>query len=254
MKKLALACSTFLLILSSCSSSSDSSSSSTDLKLHQLIITGSADANTATYTYSGNKLLRIDNSADGSYEKVYYTGNLVTKFEYYDDTNTLLEKTTYTYNSDNKLASYTYVDFDGDTAEKEVFTYNSNGTVSSSYSFANSASEDPTDVVTTRVITIIDGEVHSTVSTGDDNTTYTYTYDTKNNPYKNILGFDKLGGYADNENLGVIHNIVTESHQSAGSSAVTDTYTYTYNSSDFPTTAIVTETGTTMETLQYIYE
>lgn len=254
MKKVILGFSALILILSSCSSSSDSSSSSSTLKLHQQIITGNpADNNTATYTYNGNKLLRIDNT-DGTYTKVYYTGDLVTKFEYYDDTNFLIEQSTYTYNAENKLASYTYLGFEQDTAEKEVFTYNANGTISSSYYYGNSATAAPTDLQTTRLITLLDGEVHTTVSTGNDNTTYTYTYDTKNNPYKNILGFDKLGGYADGENLGIMHNIVTESHQNPGSSAITDNYAYTYNSSDFPLTSIVSESGITKETVQYIYE
>ena len=175
MKKLALACSVFLLILSSCSSSSDSSSSST-LKLHQQIITdNSGISDTDTFTYNGNKLLRID-SSDGSYTKAYYTGNLITKFEDYDDTDTLIEQSTYTYNSDSKLESYIYLDFVQDTAEKEVFTYNANGTISSSYYYGNSSSATPTDMVTTRVITLLDGEVHTTVSTGNDDSTYTYTY------------------------------------------------------------------------------
>lgn len=254
MKNLALACSAFLLILSSCSSSSDSSSSSGNLKLHQQIITNDfGDSNTATYTYNGDKLLRIDNSADGSYSKVYYTGNLVSKFEDYDDTDTMIEKSTYTYNSDNKLASYTYFNYGDDAAEKEVFTYNANGTISSSYYFSDSASVTPTDLATTRVITLVDGEVYTVVSTGDNNSTYTYTYDTKNNIYKNILGFDKLGGYADGENLGIMHNIVTESYQDGGGTQ-TDNYTYTYNSSNFPITAIITESGVTQQTEQYIYE
>lgn len=254
MKKVILGFSALLLILSSCSPSSDSSSSSSTLKLHQQIITGSgADDNTETYTYNGDKLVRIDNSVDGSYTKVYYTGDLVTKFEDYDNTDFLFGKSIYTYNAENKLASYISSDFDQDTAEKEVFTYNTNGTISSSYYYGDSATTVPTDLVTTRVITLLDGEVHTVVSTGDDNSTYTYTYDSKNNPYKNILGFDKLGGYADGENLGIMHNIVTETHVNAGVTS-TDNYAYTYNSSDFPLTSVVSVLGITMETVQYIYE
>ena len=255
MKKLAIACSAFLLILSSCSSSSDGGGASSSLKLHQQSITdNSGISETDTFTYNGNKLLRID-SSDGSYTKAYYTGNLITKFEDYDDTDTLIEQSTYTYNSDNKLASYIYLDFEQDTAEKEVFTYNADGTISSSYYYGNSASATPTDMVTTRVITLLDGEVHTTVSTGDDDSTYTYTYDTKNNPLKNILGYDKLAGYADGENLGIMHNIVTEAHLDGNSGVTyTDNYVYTYNSSDFPLTSVVSQSGITMETVEYIYE
>ena len=72
---------------------------------------------------------------------------------------------------------------------------------------------------------------------------------------KNILGYDKLAGYADGENLGIMHNIVTEAHLDANSGVTyTDNYAYTYNSSDFPLTSVVSQLGITMETVQYIYE
>ncbi|MDI1315767.1 hypothetical protein [Flavobacterium sp.] len=252
MKKIVLACSALLLMLSSCSSS-DSNSSSSNQKLRQEITTDNAgNSDTQTFTYTGDKLLRV-NDSDGTYYKAIYTGNLITKLEGYDDTDALIDQSTFTYNSNNKLASYIYLDFEQDTAEREVFAYNSDGTISSSYYYGNSASATPTDLVTTRTITLLDGEVVSIVSTGDDNSSYTYTYDTKNNPYKNILGYDKIAGYADAGNRGVLRNIVTETRVTTGFT-YTDNYSYTYDTSDFPLTSSISQSGMTMETVQYIYE
>jgi hypothetical protein len=252
MKKFALAFSALFMILTSCSSDSSSSSSS-EVLLKNEIVTDASDGSsyTMTYTYSGTNLTKISYDDDGSYDKVYYTGDLITKIEYFDDADVLEERTTYTYNSDSKLTSYVSVDYINDNGEREVYTYNADGTVSGvSY---NGDSVTQTTPGSTRTITFSNGEVISEVSTSGSGSNITYTYDTKNHPYKNIKGFDKIGAYSDSDNIGVTHNLLTRV-QTSGTFTNTQNYSYTYNSDNYPLTMSSSVLGVVQETVQYIYQ
>jgi hypothetical protein len=252
MKNVALAFSALFMILTSCSSDSSSSSSS-EVLLQNEIVTDASDGSsyTMTYMYSGTNLTKISYDDDGSYDKYYYTGDLITKIEFFDDADVLKEKTTYTYNSDSKLASYVSVNYVNDNGEREVYTYNTDGTVSGVSYYGDSVTQ--TTPSSTRTITLSNGEVISEVSTSGSGTTFTYTYDTKNHPYKNIKGFDKIGAYSDSDNIGVAHNILTRVRTS-GTITNTENNSYTYNSDNYPLTASSSTLGVVYETVQYIYQ
>lgn len=254
MKNFALSFSALFMILTSCSSD-ESSSSSSELLLKKEIVTDSSDGSsyTMTYNYSGTNLTKISYSDDGSYDKFYYEGDLIAKIEFYDDTDFLEAKVTYTYTSDGKLASYVSLDFVNDDGDREVYTYNANGTVSGVSYFGDSVSQNIPG--TTRTISFSNGEVSSEVSSsgfGSD-TSYTYTYDTKNNPYKNIKGYSNIAAYSDSDNTGVSHNLLTRVRTS-GSITNTNDFTYTYNSDDYPLTVSGSTAGVVNETIQYIYQ
>lgn len=258
MKKITLALSALLLILILTSCSSDSSSPSPSISgalLKNEIVTDPSDGSsyTMTYTYSGTNLTQIAYDDDDSYDKFYYTGDLITKIEFYDDTDFLEGKVIYTYNSDNKLASYVSVDYVNDNGDREVYTYNSDGTVSGVSYYGDSVSQNTPS--TTRTISFSNGEVSSEVTTSGSGSisTYTYTYDTKNNPYKNITGYNKIAAYADSDNTGVAHNVVTRVRTS-GAFTNTSNYSYTYNSSDYPLTLSSSTSGIVNESIQYIYQ
>lgn len=250
MKNFALTFSALFMILMSCSS--DSSSSSSEILLKNEIVTDPSDGSsyTMTYTYNGTNLTKISYDDDGSYDKFYYTGDLITKIEFFDDTDFLEGKTTYTYNSDNKLTSYVSLDYLSDDGEREVYTYNTNGTVSGVSYYGDLVTQ--TTPSSTRTITLSNGEVISEVSTSGSNS-FTYTYDTKNHPYKNIKGFDKIGAYSDSDNLGVNHNLLTRV-QTSGTFTNTQNYSYTYNSDNYPLTMSSSVLGVVQETVQYIYQ
>ena len=81
-----------------------------------------------------------------------------------------------------------------------------------------------------------------------------YTYDTKNNPFKNITGGDKIN-FINIEAIGVSRNILTDTYTSTFTNTELFTTTYTYNSLDFPLTESEIE-GTdpsTVVTTQYTY-
>ena len=74
----------------------------------------------------------------------------------------------------------------------------------------------------------------------------------KNNPFKNVTGFDKIG-YEEGYTQGVNKNILTI----LGTAFTSDdaTYDYTYNSNNYPTNVLETFTFSGMTTsTQYFYE
>lgn len=240
MKKLALACGAFLLMLSSCSSSSDSSSSSTndDVLVSKTVETYALDGTVITtdYTYSGKKMVQ-ETDDDGTHTEYTYAGNLITKIEYYDDTDTLEQTELFTYNGSSQLASYTRLEHFDDLGYKDTYVYNSNGTVSSTSNSGDLSSQD--DLVGTAIIHFEDNEVSLVEEFSDVGTqtgTRTYTYDTKKNPFKNVIGFDKLT-FVENEAIGIHHNIVSDNHTEFGI-LTTYTTTYTYNTENFPLTQL----------------
>ena len=238
MKKLALACSAFLLILSSCSSSSDSSSSSTDdVLVSKTVETYALDGSMVTtdYTYSGKKIVS-ETDDDGTHTEYTYTGNLITKIEYYDDTDTLEQTELFTYNGSSQLDSYTRLEHFDDLGYKDTYVYNSNGTVSSTSNSGDLSSQD--DLVGTAIIHFEDNEVSLVEEFSDLGTptaTRTYTYDTKKNPFKNVVGFDKIT-FVENEAIGIHHNILADNYNDG--TVTTYTTVYTYNASNFPLTAV----------------
>lgn len=237
MKKLALACSAFLLILSSCSSDSDDNPSNTDdnILVSKTIETYANDGSTVTtnYTYSGKKILR-ETDDDGVYQEYTYTGNLITKIEYYD-VDVLEETEIFAYNSSSQLVSHVRLEHFDDLGHRETFEYNPNGTVSSISYIGDLSSQD--ELQGNSIIYFENGEVSKVEEYDADTLTGTrlYTYDTKVNPFKNIIGFDKIQ-FVENEAIGIHHNITSDSYDNFG--ITTYTTTYTYNENNFPLTAV----------------
>lgn len=224
--------------LTSCSSSGDSSpATESDVLLKKTVETYANDGSTITtnYTYNGKKLVRATDS-DGVYEDFTYTGDLITNIKTYD-ASVLMQEQFFTYNSSNKLVTYVIKDYDSGDGNKETYTYNSDGTVSvTTYSGDTITQTTPRSTGTIHLangdVTRVDLDVTDVSSY---TSTVTYTYDTKNSPYKNITGIDKIS-FIGGESSGTGHNILTDHYTSSLSSDVTTTTTYTYNSLNFPLT------------------
>ena len=104
MKKLLYLFAFLMVVLSSCTSDNDDTSSPVLLTRYvETLEDGSTF--TMNFNYNGNKLLGSTGDFNSS-TTVTYTGNLITKIEYYTDT-TLDQKDIFTYNTDNKLITYT---------------------------------------------------------------------------------------------------------------------------------------------------
>lgn len=237
-----------LFALASCSSDDNStdSNTSTDVLVKRIIYTQEDEDginDMIAYSYDGNKLSEA-NYLDGTKEKYYYSGDLITKIEYLHGGEVEYQDV-FTYNSNGKLIEYKLEDFIEDWEEKHTFVHNADNTITETYD----------GVVST--LTIENGEVVKKVQAGYD--TYKYTYDTKNSPFKNVTGFSEIS-YASqgdfelqgrSRNISVIRN-ETKSHDYMKN-------TFQYDSNDFPTSvvskAIFEETGSNVQTLtvQYFY-
>ncbi len=252
MKKLALAFSALLLILSSCSSSDSSSSSTTDVLPKKSIYTDDDGTYTTLFTYNGNKIVTAISDDDTSIEFTY-TGDLITKIEYFEGS-TLDQTDTYTYNSSNQLVTFLRITYLDDYGDRTTYVYNSDGTISFTDYSGDSTSQ--TMVDRNGKIFFENNELVKTeFYIGSSSTlfnTLTYTYDTKNNPFKNVTGFDKTG-YDEGYTQGVNRNILTILGTAFNSDDAT--YDYTYNSSNYPTNVLETFTFSGMTTsTQYFYE
>ena len=131
------------------------------------------------FTYDGNKI--VSEITDGRWKSVYtYTGDLITKIQSFDY-DELYYTTEYTY-SNGKLISR----FIKNIKTQQPYSYMTNyvhnldGTVSYSSNSGNGK------------LTFKDGKLINDGST-------TYEYDTKNNPFKNILGINVLSLDDDSE-------------------------------------------------------
>jgi len=93
------------------------------------------------------------------------------------------------------------------------------------------------------------------VSYYENDYSYVYEYDTKNNPRKNVLGLSLLLEDEDSS----VNNVVKQTSTSGSGANIrtsTTTYTYTYNANNYPTEMVRNyQSGTSVETVttQYIY-
>ncbi|HSD14888.1 MAG TPA: hypothetical protein VLB74_09595 [Flavobacterium sp.] len=238
MKKLFSLFSVLVLLISSCSddggASSDSGFNINGTKLKRATANFGATGNTTQdYYYDGNKLTRMV-SSDGSYFKYTYTGELITKIEFFQN-NVLEEVNFLEYNNDNELIARKQIR--GNTGYKVVYTYNNDGTISISAYTGDSVNQDtPTDlnkkvffenglVSKIESYMFIDGNLE-TLSTN-------YTYDSANAPTSLILGYDKLAFY-DQGNFQNIHNVTTITYASSVNDVVdVDEMVNVYNTDNF---------------------
>ncbi|AYN04475.1 hypothetical protein [Flavobacterium sp. 140616W15] len=224
-----------VLILSSCSKDDDYENDSANVLLRKEI---GKENNKVTYSseyvYNGNRIVSI---GDVSFT---YTGNYITK--------QASAYITYEFGYDNgKLVSYTEK-FTGDISfYKTVYIHNVDGTVSfKEYYVFNSMETERSR----GNLQFVDGNlVKKEYVMKDNNEVVTQTiikeYDTKNNPYKNILGCDLL--FDDDRFLSILNgnknNLVkTTSTASNIKEFFSDSlqksisiFEYSYNSKGFPT-------------------
>lgn len=247
MKKILCLFGALTFALTSCSSDDDSSGSpSSDLVLLKKTITTNSDGEkiTTIYKYDGNKVISITDG--GEFNRYFtYSGDLITRIEYRYPNGEIEQINTYEY-KDGKLVTFVRVTPEEDWGDKEVYTYNGDGTVTSqSYSGDSKSQTFKGDYAT---IKFVNGEV-SEIITGEDSGSHKYTYDTKNSPLKNILGFDKLA-FEDGGAEGVNHNMLTD--RDITENDLWKNSTYTYNENGYPVKE-VDKGSDTPGTTEYFY-
>lgn len=254
MKKLLYLFSAIALTLTSCSSDDDSNNNSSNVTLIKKIILTSDDEeddsywnNTITFTYNGTKL--VESIEDDNYKTVYtYTGDLITKIEYFDGT-VLDEYELFSYNSNGKLVEYRSI---GDDSEiKFTYAYNANGTVSVN-EYQGEVGNPTLLPGSSSTYTFTDGELTAI----DDSV---YVYEDKNNPFMNVTGFKEimLPEFADDYMIAFGRNKMMTSNYDINNTTEGIFATHTYNSNNFPTSSVINAnffgsfTGTV--NVQYFY-
>lgn len=250
MKKIVLSLITILFfqLFYSCSNNDDNSI--TPILPTQVIETveynGNTEIYTANITYDGNKMVRQDYGLD--IVDLTYTGDLITKFEYKRN-NVVIQRNEYTYDNNERLINYKRFEFDdiiGDYGTNVNYDYNTDGSVN----FTRYSGYLPNlNLSSSGTITLNQENLVSTIafSNGDS---YAYSYDTKNNPFKNILGVDKIP-FEDDEANSFFRNYISIDKTNSGFSYTTS-FIHNYNSNDYPGQTIEND-GYEIVTTQYIY-
>lgn len=245
MKKFLLLFCAMTLALTSCSSDDSNDDSSDSVLLKKIVLTGSGGKTTVNYTYDGNKLVSIIDNFKVINMHYTYTGDLITKIEFKFPDGSIEQTNTFSYGTDGKLVTFVKVESDGDElwGYKEVYTYNANGTVS----VKGYSGDEKTQTIAsgTSVITFVNGDVSEITSTNSPN--HKYTYDSKNNAAKNILGLDKIA-FVDGEGTDVFHNELSDTSDEE----IWSTYSFTYNSDGYPEKSTSNEEGESF-TSEYFY-
>ena len=246
----------FLLTISCSSSDADAPSNQTiddSILLKRMIqtTTGSVQNVVSTdFTYSGNKLVTITNDND-FIQRYFYTGDLITRMEWTVDNSGIPIVYVYSYNNNDQLVMMTKTDNLVNQSLRITYAYNSDNTIIlNAYSRTENSEEefdssskyymnDSNDIVR-----IEDYDQSGTLITK----TTTFVYDSKNNPFKNVLGWGKLligrrGFYA---------NVTSMVSSIEG----TQTSTYQYNNDAFAIAESRSYSGNpgVVDALQYIYE
>ena len=249
MKKIFAMAAIALFMVSCSDDDSNSTNQENAVLVKKMIDTDEDGTYTNILTYDGNKIISMVGT-DGSTTEYTYTNGLLSKEETTYDS-AIYEKTTYEYNSNNKLVSSTFYEYADDAnayAVKSVYTYNSDNTITATTYKGDENSQ--TELSGTRTITMTNGNIIK-YSVLYDGTTVpvvtTRTYDTKNNPFKNVFAYDVMVLAALE---GGNNNVLTENVDSLGTPSTT--YEYLYNSDNYPTKATIDEGGY-IYTTEYFY-
>lgn len=219
------------MLIASCSSDSGSDSAADGTVLLTKIIRESANGSTniSTYTYDGRKM--ITSALTYSSSKLYYSGNLITKIESRDNNDHLMSVFTFEYNASEKLMQHRLVSPDIEVDHRTTYVYNDDNTISVNFYRTFDGTE---TLQLQKYFLDAEGEIIKIEKYGTTGTEINlYTYDTKNNPFRNVAGFDKLLNLV---SLGMKHNILS-THQTAIDGTITHyEKNITYNDSGYPLT------------------
>lgn len=236
MRKLYYLCVVVTLLLCSCSGDDGASGSGYSIdgtKLRRTISTLGGTVVTGETIYDGNKIISTT-SSDGTSFHYTYTGNLITKMEFYRDGN-IEDTTVLNYNND-KLTGYTSLR--GDAGYRVAYTYNNDGTISiAAYTGDLTNQNNQTDL--NKKVFFQDGlviaiEEYKIINGNPEILRTSYTHDNANSPSSGILGHDKLTMY-DQGVSNYSHNVTSITKTATNSSEVyVSNITYLYNASNLP--------------------
>jgi hypothetical protein len=243
MKKKLLLLAITATFLVSCSSEDSSNNPASGPLVKTMIIDSPNPADddyNLLFTYSGDKLLNVKDSGV-LIEQYIYTGDKLTRINHPEDnTYTLIEY------SGDQVSKFTEYDPDFDSATKTLVTYSGNTFTRTLYEGDLSTQ---TTLILTEVCTVQNGNItqYTRTSFGTSNTE-TVTYDTKNNPFKNISNYAVFQVL----NSDIDGNLNNET----ASSTIGNNYTinYTYDAENYPLTELTFDASSVLrESISYTY-
>ena len=212
----------------------------------KIIYPSAFETDTTSFSYNGNKLDKI--KYGNTISKYFYNNDFITKIDLSDLGGTVYSSITYDYDSSGRLSQVkrTNVDIDQSMAVKSTFQYNSNGTMTvTDYTGDNFTQE---TISATHIYFIgTNNEIASiqTTPVGGSTETTTYSYDTKNNPLKNVTGMNSLRL----TNLGNKFNVQSITYTGFPN----ESYVYTYTSDSYPHTVTHIIDGVENSQAEYFY-
>lgn len=231
------------LFLSSCSSDDSSSNTASGPLVKTMIIDNANPADddyNLLFTYSGDKLLNVKDSGV-LIEQYIYTGDKLTKINHPED-NTYID---IEYTGD-QVSKFTEYDPDFDSATKTLVTYSGSTFTRTVY---DGDMTTQTTLILTEVCTLQNGNIaqYTRTSFGTTNTE-TVTYDTKNNPFKNISNYAIFQVL----NLDIDGNLNNETASSTF--GINYTVSLIYNADDYPVTEVTRNVSNAIqESVSYTY-
>jgi len=180
------------VVFASCSKDDDSISEEKLLLPKKEIYTNASypqENSTVSYVYDGNKIVSLTYD-NGDKTNFTYTGNFITSAVYTESYGgrTYSTTTTFTYEN-NRLKSYLEVYSDSSSSRKKIYTYNENGTISTKTVLINPETQEESNYENSLFTLDSKGNIVKAEFNGYTNT---IEYDTKNSPFKNVLGYSLL--------------------------------------------------------------
>jgi hypothetical protein len=258
MKKLiAMAAVAMTMMIASCSGDdSDSTNNNPNENgplLTKMIETYDEEIFTTYYHYDGNKLTGTTTDG-GHYSEYTYTDDKLTKYEYFTEDDILIDKNLFTYNAEGKLSELLEIHFFDDESyyTKTVYTHNSNGNISVSLYSGDETEQN--ELLSTGTVVVQNGNIMSIALNYVDGESWvdTFTYDNKNDSFKNVFASDVLALRSIFDNGGGwTNNVLTidTTYPEGGDY----TFTYTYNSEGYPITSSDTFEGEPDGEYQFFY-
>lgn len=216
-------------------SKADDVASTANVLLKKTIQTQGDKTITTNFSYNDNKIATII-SDNGLKQQFTYTGDLITKIEVFND-DKLQQTFTYEYNSDKQVITFNSID-KLNLSVKETYVYNADSTVSVAKYIGSGTSLSASPFMS--IISFEKGEISMIQYQSPDLVTK-FTYDTKNNPLRNVIGLDRIA-YA-GEASSALHNVVKMENVGA----VTFSTQYTYNPDNYPVKSTQSSTFSDVE-------
>ncbi|MFT3793800.1 hypothetical protein [Flavobacterium sp.] len=258
MKKVFFAIAAVLLLIS-CSGDDNNNSQQTPINpngtlLTKIVVSGSGLGYVAELEYSGNYLVKQTSGTPGTYDTYTYTGNLITGITHYSD-NSVFSTEFFAYDSQERLIVRMILSGTSDGASRVTYVYDDADDTVMVTTYIGDTNQQNTLYRKMKVY-LEDGLPVKTerfdISDNSIDQIQTFAYDDKNSPYNGIVGYQKLTWY--DNNLIAPHNYLTMTSTFPPSTSVdTDTVSYNYNLSDFPTQATFDNDGTVL-VFQYFYQ